>query len=433
MAVVPCQIHVDEKETLMKIAILLTQFPCLSETFILNQITGLIDRGHSVRVFARVAGNEEAIQSEVMEYKLMEITSFFSAYHEMPLGQFARMVKAIPIILRNLPKNPWAVLNALNVFKFGKEARSLRLLFLLSDFIEAGTFDVVYCQFGPNGHLGALMREAGLLKGKIVTHFHGYDLSRYLRQFGAHVYDDLFRRGDLFLVITHNFKKKLIELGCPESKINLHHMGIDTNKFKYVTREYRKDKKAFHILSVARLAEKKGLEYGIGAVAMALKKHPHIEYTIVGDGPLSSKLKNEAKENGIENKVHFLGSKNHHEVLRYLSEAHLFIAPSVTASDGDQEGVPVSIMEAMASGLPVISTFHSGIPELVSNLESGFLVPERDAYALAEKIILLIQNPDKCLEMGERGRKIVEDNFNIEILNSALVRVFEKIINESNS
>jgi len=119
------------------------------------------------------------------------------------------------------------------------------------------------------------------------------------------------------------------------------------------------------------------------------------------------------------------GWKNHDEIIQLLDETHILVAPSITAKSGDQEGIPNVVKEAMAMGIPVVSTLHGGIPELVDDGVSGFLVPECDADAIAESLRYLIDHPDKWNEMGYAGRKHIEADFDIESLNDQLVALYK--------
>ena len=159
---------------------------------------------------------------------------------------------------------------------------------------------------------------------------------------------------------------------------------------------------------MGRLVEKKGHEYSIKAIAKAIINHKNIIYLIAGDGHLRNKLESLVSELGIKNHVKFLGAVEQEEALKLYQQAHIFILPSVTSSNGDQEGIPVVLMEAQSAGLPVISTYHSGIPEAVIDGKSGFLVPEKDVNALAQKMEYLIEHPEVWPEMGRCGREFVE-------------------------
>ena len=156
-----------------------------------------------------------------------------------------------------------------------------------------------------------------------------------------------------------------------------------------------------------------------------------IEYTIIGDGPLRENLEGLARDVAANVRVRFAGWLQQEEVIHTLRTAHLLLAPSVTADDGDQEGTPVAILEALASGMPVISTWHSGIPEIVQDGISGRLVPERDAASLGEAIDELAGAPERWLSMGQAGRSYVEQYHDINQLNDELVKFYGRLVGQS--
>jgi len=181
------------------------------------------------------------------------------------------------------------------------------------------------------------------------------------------------------------------------------------------------------VVSVARLVEKKGLPYAIRAVAALRLGGFDIALDIVGDGPLRSSLDSLIAELGMSNAVRIIGARSRDEVARVMAGAHLFAAPSVTARDGDMEGIPVALMEAMASGVPVVATRHSGIPELVEDKVSGLLVPERDTDALATAFRWLVEHPERWMGMALAAHDAVEHSFNGERLNDELVAILENV------
>jgi len=130
----------------------------------------------------------------------------------------------------------------------------------------------------------------------------------------------------------------------------------------------------------------------------------------------------------IGNKVRLLGWKQQEEIIELMKNTDIVIAPSVVSEDGDEEGIPVVLMEALAQGMPVLSTQHSGIPELVQDGESGFLVPERNVNALAEKLAYLVKHPEIWSAMGQAGREYVEKCYNIDTLNDKLVDLYQHLI-----
>jgi colanic acid/amylovoran biosynthesis glycosyltransferase len=405
----------------MKIAFILGGFPALSQTFILNQITGLLDLGHEVEIFAQFNPKDKKIHSDIEKYRLMERVHYFA----MPQNKIKRILKAIFLIIKNFHKAPLKILKSLNVLEYGKAALSLRLLYSLIPFLDKN-FDILHCHFGPNGIIGVHLKSMGII-GKIITTFYGYDMSAFISDNSASIYKNLFLEGDLFLPICDYFKRKLISIGCDEKSIIIHRIGIDFKKFILSERKIR-SKEPIQILTIARLVEKKGHKYAIKAINKILQKHNNIQYIIAGDGPLGDELESLVSEFGIENYIKFLGPINQNECLKLYQEANIFILPSVTSDNEDQEGTPVVLMEAQAMGLPVISTFHSGIPEVVVEGKSGFLVPEKDVDALAEKLEGLIEHPEIWPEMGRYGRKFVEERYDIKKLNQQLVEIYQNLI-----
>ncbi len=405
----------------MKIAFIIGSFPTLSETFILNQITGLIDMGQDVEILAQFYPNEKKVHSDIEKYHLMKRVHYFN----MPSNKIKRVLKAIFLIITNFYKSPLKILKSLNIFKYGKTALSLKLFYTLVPFLDK-KYKIIHCHFGPNGILGAYLKEIGICS-KIITTFHGYDMSVFISNNGANIYKNLFKNGDLFLPISDYWKQKLIKLNCEEKKIVVHHMGINLERFKFSERR-KYFGEPIKILTIGRLVEKKGHKYIIKAIAKIIKKYRNIEYIIAGDGPLEIKLKNLATELGIREYVKFLGAVKQDEVLTLYQQAHIFVLPSITAINGDQEGIPVVLMEAQAAGLPIISTFHTGIPEAVVDGKSGFLVPERDVNALAERLEYLIKHSEIWPEMRSYGRKFVEEKYDIKKLNRKLVEIYQNLI-----
>lgn len=372
----------------MKIAFIVSNFPKLSETFILDQITGLIDRGHEVYIFAGKLGKESKTHPDIEKYQLLKKTHYYS----LPHNKFLRIAKAFFVFFRCFLKNPLVSIKSLNFVKYGKNAFSFRLLLAVDKFINKD-FDIIACHFGPNGILGAQLKDIGI-KGKVITTFHAHDLTTFIKKNGEDVYGFLFDKGNLFLSISNYWVKKIKNLGCDPQKLVVHRMGIDTKKFKFKKKINNKENK-IKILTVGRLVEKKGYKYMIEAMSKIVEENKNIKYTIVGDGPLFLELKKITKELGIENYVNFLGEANQKDIRVLYQEADIFALYSITAENGDQEGIPVVLMEASAVGLPIVSTYHTGIPEVVLDNESGFLVKEKDVDGLVERLEYLIENPKK--------------------------------------
>jgi len=396
----------------MKIAFIVERFPVLSQTFIIDQIAGLIDLGVDVEVFAEGHG----------DLKLQDI-GFDAKVHyacDIPKSKPYRLKRAASLISRSVFKSPLKILGSLLAIFRDSCGAPLRQLCRIDQFYGKG-FDVLFCHFGPTGCKAVLLKRFGL-SARLVTVFHGYDLSRYLLKHGNGVYDKLFKYGDMFLPVSRFWEKKLIDLGCDQQKISVHHMGIDVDKFQFKERSLSAGEPV-KLLTVGRLTEKKGQEYAIKALSNLAEKGLNFEYTIAGEGPQQEHLKALVSRLGLQDKINFTGAVNHDQAIKLYFQSHIFILASITAKDGDQEGIPVVLMEAQACGLPVISTLHTGIPELVKDGKSGFLVPEKNIDQLADKLDILMSSPVRWAELGSAGKDVVHNDFNNKKLNEKLVKL----------
>jgi colanic acid/amylovoran biosynthesis glycosyltransferase len=402
----------------VKVAMVVGQFPALPETSILNQTTGLIDRGHEVDIFAANPGSTRQVHPQVATYRLRA--------HYAPVPQ------------RNLSKLRLIGMAVLAARTLRDHTLPLRLLRDHADvtwtalcearlLLRRGPYDVVHCQFGHYGQRYCGLYRVGLLKGRLVTSFRGLDLSGYLNQSGPNVYRRLFDAGDLFLPVCDFFRQKLIRLGCPADKIMVLPSGIDCRVFPVIPRRLAPGD-GVRIVTVGRCVEKKGMEYAIRAVAKLVKDVSRVEYSIVGDGPLRKSLEQLIGALGMGASIKVLGWKRQDEVVEILKTAHIMLAPSVTAADGDQEGIPNALKEAMAMGLPVVSTRHAGIPELVDDGVSGYLVPERDVEALVATLRRLIAQWERWPAMGRAGRDRVEDRYDASPLNDRLIEIYRQTL-----
>jgi colanic acid/amylovoran biosynthesis glycosyltransferase len=407
----------------MKIAILVTTFPAISQTFVLNQITGLIDMGHEIDIYANKPGKDRTVHSDIITYDLVRNTTYL--YH--PKNSLLRFLRGAGLIIYHLLKNTRILFRALKYFIYASKTRSLKYFYESLSFIGKRGYDIVHCHFGHLGMTALRLREAGIINGRVVVTFHGFDITKYLQSEGEEFYKTLFKKADLFLPVSKRWQEKLINIGCDEDKIKVHRMGVDVSLFR--PKDISKTiNKPVRILTIGRLVEKKGIEYGIKACELVINKCQDIEYTIIGDGPLEKKLRVLIEKLNLSRNVHLVNSGDQDKIVRMLGDADIMLAPSVTSSDGNQEGIPVVIMEAMASGLAVVSTLHSGIPELVKNGSTGYLVPERDIPSLAEKLLILINDSGLRLRMGLEGRKEIEANYNIRTLNEELDELFKTLL-----
>lgn len=411
----------------MKVAFIVNKFPCLSQSFILDQITSLIARGHEVDIYANELDSTSKIHIDVKKYHLLDKVYYLPSLHK---NKILRFVKGLVLVFtRHYSKPQYLSKLFLERKQYGIQLLSMRWIYSTIPLIIDKEYDIIHCHFAPNGQKGIVFQDITDCNSAVVTTFHGYDVNRINLEQARSTYRQLFQRGNLYTVNSSFTKMKAVALGFPEDKIVKLPVGLNVSKYSFQAKKLAHGE-IVKIITVARLVEKKGLEYSIKAVAKVLKSYPNIEYYIVGDGELRPKLLQLIKLLDLDEKVKLLGWMNEEEVRRLYQDAHIFILSSVTASDGDMEGQGLVLQEAQAMGLPVLSTLHNGIPDGVLDGKSGFLVPEKDVDALAERLQYLIDRPEIWAEMGKVGRDYVEQHYDINKLSDRLVKLYQKLLKQ---
>lgn len=407
----------------LRIAYIVGAFPSLSETFVVNQIAGMAERGHQIDIYTTDVDPSCRVAPELDRLGLMRHVYGISVAADRSSGALAK----IATMLSAAHRAPGIVWRAGGEVCRSGPRGSIRLLYATAALVRRGTprYDVIHAQFGQYGLLALQLERIGVLAGAVVTSFRGYDVEKHLRA-APHMYDDLFERGALFLPVSQVLAERLRAAGCDFARTAVLHSGIACRRLKY--RETAPTLGPVRLITVARLVEKKGLRFALEAVARARAAGIDVSYTIVGDGPLRRELEALAGKLGVDRNVHWAGSKPHDTALEMIRSAHIMLAPSITAADGDAEGIPNVLKEAMAFGLPVLATRHSGIAELVDDGLSGLLVPERDSEALADRLAYLATHPGLWGAMGRAGRVKVEAEFDIERLSAELEFLYRRAI-----
>jgi len=263
---------------------------------------------------------------------------------------------------------------------------------------------------------------------------YGYDVSRFPKKFGflSSLYlKTIFTDYDIFLAMSLDMKKDLIKIGCPENKIIIHYHGIDTSMFK-VERTYL-PKDVLNLLTIGSLVEKKGHLTVLKALNELKNKENFVKfkYVIVGNGKLKARLKGYVEDHNLENEVFFIDAIKHGpEFSMQLQDADVFIHPSVITRNGDKEGIPGTIVEAMASGLPVVSTFHAGIPEIIESEFNGLLINEHDHLSLANHIKSLHTSHTLRETLGTNAKNTALNKLDIKIRNKHLQTIYAAALNK---
>ncbi len=411
----------------MKILHVVSEFPSLSETFILDQITGLRDLGHDIAILADRPGKDAAsrtVHPDIERHDLLSRTSYRpSLARSRPKRRlqtaalFARAALLRPSMIRCFPA----------LFAQRRHAGASTLIRTAIGLELAGDCDLIHCHYGPNGLNVALLKSLGMVDVPIITSFYGFDVSEFIAQAGPAIYEPLFAGFELLLPLSDVMAGELESLGADRRRLRVHRLGIDCEAFAYSPRTMP-EAGPVRLISVARLVEKKGLADAIGAVARLRAAGREVEYAIVGDGPLRVELHELAASLGIGDSVRFLGAMPRPDVQSNLGRSHILLAPSVTAASGDREGTPVVLIEAMASGLPIVSTRHSAIPEMIDDGASGLLAPEGDCEALAGCIARLLDNGNLWEPLTRTARARVESDFNIRTQVEKLGEFYRELI-----
>ncbi len=293
--------------------------------------------------------------------------------------------------------------------------------------IESRGCSLLHVFFGNTGvQLLPLLASPDFRLPAVVS-FHGADVLVELdRPAHRRAVQELFGRVRLVLARSRSLQDALQGLGCPAGKLRLNRTGIPLDDFPYVRRTPPPDG-AFRLFQACRLIAKKGLVTSLRAFARFAETSPAARFTVAGQGPQEAELRALCASLGVAGKVEFVGFLGQDALRRHLDAAHLFLHPSETAADGNQEGVPNAMLEAMATGLPVFATRHGGIPEAVEHGVTGWLVAEGDHAALGQALLDLAADPARLEAMGLAASRSVEANFSL----AAQARKLEEYYSEA--
>jgi colanic acid/amylovoran biosynthesis glycosyltransferase len=308
---------------------------------------------------------------------------------------------------------------------FGTHPRLQKQSFL--EEIRAAKPALVHAHFAPDAvHAIPLAVELDL---PLLVTLHGYDVTA--RDNNRNPLHQLLRRRELkqlhqrataYLCVSEFIRDKAIAAGFPADKLIVHRIGVDVSTFQ----PSHKAGSSNNVLFVGRLTEKKGCEYLIQAMLQVNKQVPSAQLIVAGDGPLRSSLEQFARTIGVA--VSFTGRLGHDAVRKYMESARVFAVPSVTAPNGDSEGLPMVLLEAQATGIPVVATRHAGIPEGILDGERGLLCNEFDVAGLAHHIAQLLTNQQLWNDHHQRGPAFVCEHFNLLHQTALLEDIYDSVI-----
>lgn len=404
----------------LRIAFFVTYFPKVSEIFLVHQALELERRGHRV-TFVALASAEESLRQPAA-------ASFLSSGARvagMPRRTLRRLA-GLPHLLRQVGLA--GTVKGLDWRRYGEEATSLRALYRLGQ-VMSGPLDedVIHAQFGNVARQCVLLRDQGLLPMPLVTSFRGNDLSGYLRGARRDVYASVFRTSVACLPVAERWRDTLEDLGCPAEKIQTMPSGIALDRIP--ERRSVPTGDTLRLVSAARLEPHKGLHLGLDAFRRIRQAVPGATYDIVGDGPERTRLEARARALGVGDHVRWHGHAAHDDVLRLFGECHLHLFTTMTVRNRT-EGVPNVLKETQATGLPAVAFAHPGVEEVVVDGETGFIVPEGDVEAMADRAVRFGHTPQLVTEVGERASRRTRARFDIRGITDRLEAVYRRAVEE---
>lgn len=425
------------EETSQQIAIITNRFPSVSETFIALQIAELIKKGYKVKVVSLGLPKDSKpvdISYAPEEYKKVAgrikvfRTNFDTSEHLLLF-----IAKFLKVLLKTFLQHPRQVFKCSPLLFSGAAGmKKFKNLLYDSEVLEnVSDCALIHCQFADLADRVVAANKLGFFAthAPIIFSVRGYDITKQSVVKNID-WPLLSKRCAMAMPVCQHFKTKLEKIGWEESKINIIPSSIDTAVSNIAARNrFMPDGDVIRVISVGRLTEKKGFDDAIQAMKHLSKHEKHFRYDIIGEGELSLSLNKKIKNLGLQDNIRLLGKMPTSETLKLMSGYDILLAPSKTASDGDSEGIPNVIKEAMMLGLQVVATDHSGIPELVKNNETGILVNENAPEQIAAALLELITNVEPWAQRSKEASRLVSREYSAETSIEKLMKVYERSLN----
>lgn len=412
----------------MKIAYIVNKFPRLHNTFILNEIVHVTERGNEVSIFSINNSDEKVINQEALSLKdrTFYFEDFLIEHNQYFIRHLFRVVKKLNthssffrrLIAKVLIKSNRTDIDVAKYYnEFGWKIYALGLI---TKKIQRDEIDIIHAGFA-NRPATAAMILSELAGAPFSFEAHAYDLFVDF-DFSK---EKIEKAKKIFTISNYNKQYLIDHLKCPPSKIVVNRVPINKNCCDKIPDKPRSDSL---ITSVCRLHPTKGLEYAIEAFKLISQKRQDLRFTIIGGGPLKSQLLEKVAQLSLGDKVTFLGDISNEDAIRFISQSTIMVLPSVIAGNGDRDGIPTALIEAMYLKTPVIGSKISGIPELIEDGINGFLTEPGNVSAIAEKMEKLLSDDSLRIEMGEAAREKVDEAFNVDTNCANLIHAWEEMV-----
>jgi glycosyltransferase involved in cell wall biosynthesis len=409
-----------------RVAYLLKTFPRLSETFILNEILGLERLGIDIQIFSLKKPEDGPVQPAVAQVKAT-VTYVPSLGPRFRFGNLGRLLLC-HLMLLLVETRHYCVAAKFHFFKRGKSR--------LKDYLQAGYLAWVLRRNGFE-HLHVHFANVPASVAEVVQRFIGipYSLTAHAKDIYLTSAAELARKiegAECVLTCTAHNQRYLAELAAGRTPVRLAYHGVDVSRFggQSAHAPTATGERPL-IVSVGRFCEKKGFEYLIRACRILADCGCPFHCQIVGYGELQNELERLIEDLGLQEFVELPGTMTQDQLAALYPRASMFVLPCLITGNGDRDGIPNVLIEAMASGVPVISTDVSGISELVRHQENGLLVEQRDADAIAEAMEFLLLHPDVRSRLARNGRETVLQRFTLEASALRVHDILRSVLDQS--
>ncbi|GAB2778778.1 glycosyltransferase family 4 protein [Actinomadura fibrosa] len=388
----------------------------------ISQFKSAKKAGFKIDLALKGSLRDESSNIELLE----EIDSESRIYSEdslIPYSRIKKLFRATLIILTN-------IFSAKIFFKLFRNygVKAFDYLIQFSFFKKFNKHQIIHIQYGTNAKPLDILKKYGLIKNKIIISFHGHDAFFPINNkiFDRDYYKDIFEFADLIIANTPYLKTQLLKIGCPEERIKLLPVGVDTKFFNPTPIE--RDSETFSMITIGRLSKVKGHVYAIEAVQRLRKKGYNVKLTIIGEGPLRIELQSRIRDSELQDIIHLVGRKNQQEIKSFLMTSDIYISTSMPVRAGRRETQGLANLEAQACGLPIVAFNSGGVKYTLLELVTGFLVDEGDVDALTEKIERLMLNQDLRKKMGLSAVNFVQNHFNQDSLDKEWENIYKSLL-----
>ncbi len=405
------------------VALIVNHFPLPSQTFIVRLVEALVaDPGFDCRVV--IMKSRRPFESMVRPEHAEAVAASLSEAPRIRGGGPLRLLSALGLAAGCFARAPVFTLRALNVFRFGRRALRLHVLRLAWVLRSLPEMDALHGQFlWFAGDLAACSRLGVTGRARLFAAVRGADA----RDRSESRPGDLRRAaaaGVFLTPVSQSLAAVMQQQGYDPKLITVVPSGLPIDEFPYLAPSGRATEERLRLLFVGRLTPKKGLDLAVRALAELVDAGQPCRLTVVGDGPERAPAGALARQLGIEELVHFTGALSSADILTQLHAHGIVVVPSVGDPDGNLEGIPNVAKEAMAAGTIVVASDHSGLPELITDGQTGFLFPEGDAAALAAAVRRALSERRRWDEIAAAARKFVQQNHSIEAMLERLRKLY---------